>query len=306
MLMGAFMESYEGCVEKAWGNPLTHQLTDVGEFVKPIDLGSVGAVRQFSGPRQSTKPRVYTLTQQNVPWEISMEIDVEDVNRDKLGMFETKAKEMGSKFADHPTKLLIQDLLNNPICFDGTAFFGTHTVGTGTIINDVSATQIPALAAAIAAAPTAVEMSNIVTQILGYFYTFIDEAGDPINGDAREFMFATSNPTVKAAIDAVIFSEQITQGQTNLVRAGWEVKGWRVNSVLDPRLGSLTNTIFYMFRTDSIVKPFIWAEETPLHLQYLGEGSDNAVKNNKYLWGTKAVRSVGVGRYQHCVRATLS
>ena len=156
-----------------------------GEFLKAVDLGTVGAVRQYSGPRQETHVKPYTITQQNLPYELTMQIDCEDVNRDYLGMFETKAAEMGAKFADHITKLVIAQTLANPNSFDGTAFFGTHVVGANSIINDLTATQCPGLAAGVAAAPTVVEAATFITQVLGWFYTFLDEAGDPINGSAQ-------------------------------------------------------------------------------------------------------------------------
>jgi phage major head subunit gpT-like protein len=305
-LHAAFLTGYEGEVAGIWGTPLLHELTDTGEFVKTADLGTVGAVRQFVGPRVQTKPRVYVQTQQNLPFELSFQIDVEDVNRDKIGIWETKAREVGAKFADHPTKLMIAQILANPNCFDGTAFFGTHANGGNAIINDVSATQIPGLAASTAAAPTAVEMAVIVTQLLGYFASFVDEAGDPINGTAREFLFATSNPAVVAVLETVFTAMQLTQGQTNPIVAGWRPKGYKFDAVLDIRLGAANGTVFYMFRKDSIVKPFIWAEEQAMQMSFIGEGSEMAFLTNKYAWGGKAVRSIGTGRYQHAVRATLS
>lgn len=311
-LTAAFLTGYEGALEKAWGTPLLKEVTDIGEYLKPIDLGTVGSVRQFVGPRSTTKPRVYDIIQQNLPFELSFEINIQDVKRDKLGMWETKAEEIGAKFADHPTKLLIGSssggygLIGNPTCFDGTAFYGTHPNNGFAIVNDVSSTQIPGLAAGTAAAPTVVEMSTIVTQLLGYFATFVDEAGDPINGTAREFIFATSNPAVAAALEGVLTAMQLTQGQTNPFLTGWKPKGYKFDVILDIRLGAANSTLFYFFRSDSIVKPFIWGEEQALEMSFLGEGSDSAVKNDTYVWGGKAVRSVGPGRYQHSIRCTLS
>ena len=74
-------------------------------------------------------------------------------------------------------------------------------------------------------------------------------------------MIATSNPVVYAAINAAIYSYQITQGQTNPLYAGWETKGWDIALSFDPRLGATNSTTFWVFRRDSIVKPMIWGEE---------------------------------------------
>ncbi len=307
-LQGAFFSAYEGVMDESWTLPIVRKYTDIGEFMKLVDLGTVGAVRQFVGPRQVTSPKVYTLTQQNLPFELSMEIDIEDVNRDHLGMWETKAQEIGEKFADHINKLVIAQTIANPVCFDGANFFSTtHPLSPGVVqINDLSATQVPALAAATAAAPTAVEMSNIIAGIIGYQFTMLDEAGDAINGLARKFMVATSNPAVWESALSAIRAQQLSQGQTNPLWAGLLKNGYEVNAIIDPRLGAANSAVFYFYRTDSVVKSYAWGEEVPMHLQYLGEGSDTAVKQNKYFWGGKAVRSVGVGRYQHSFRCTLS
>lgn len=307
-LTANFLTSYEGCLAKQWATPLCKIVTDADEFIKLIDLGTVGAVRQYSGPRQTTRPIAYQLTQQNLPWELTMEIDAEDVNRDKIGMWEAKASEIGGKYADHPTKLAAATIVANPVGFDGKTFFNTaHPVGSATAINNnVTSSQIPSLACATAATPTVVEAANQLVQLITYFYTFTDEAGDPINGDAREFLVVTSNPQILGAYISAIFSEQLTSGQTNPLKAGFEVKGWKIDAALEPRLGTVTNAKIQIFRKDSIIKPLIWGEERGMEILRLGDSSDLYMTKNKYLWGAKAVRSLGVGRWQHAIQATLS
>lgn len=306
-LQGAFLTKYEGGIGGNWSTSVTRKYDVSGEFFKPVDIGTVGAVRQFSGKRHYTDPNVYTLTQQNLPYELSMKIDIESVNRDYLGMFESKAAEMGGKFADHVNKLVISNITSNPNCFDGVTYFNTaHPVGKNTQANDLSSSQVASLDVATAAAPTAVEMSNAILDVVSYSYTLVDEAGDPVNGGAKEFMIATSNPRIYSSAIAAIASMQLSQGQTNPLYAGLEAKGYKFQAVLEPRLGAANDTKFYVFRTDSEVKPFIWGEEKGLTINYLGEGSFNAVNDNVYIWAAKAVRSVGVGRYQYAFKCTLS
>jgi phage major head subunit gpT-like protein len=251
-----------------------------------------------------------------------MAIDVEDVRRDSLGMFESKASEMGAKFADHVNKLVISQMTANPVGFDGVSFFGsTHPVNGTTQTNDLSSSQVASLASsgytgATASAPTPVMMAAVILGIAAYSYSLIDEAGDPINGGAKEFEFVTSNPAVYAAMISAIDSLQLSQGQTNVLdalqdggakaRYTYNPKSFRFLAMFDPRLGSSTSSVFYTFRTDSDVKPFAWGEESGLEINYLGEGSYPAVKDNQFIWAAKAVRSVGVGRYQHAFRATIS
>lgn len=306
-LQGAFLTNYEGVLNSTWAYPITKRYDNVGEFLKLVDIGTVGSVRQFSGPRQFTAPNIYTVTQTNLPYELSMAIDIEDVRRDKLGMFETKAAEMGAKFADHINRLVIAQLTANPIGFDGVSFFGTtHPVNGTTQANALSSSQVASLDVATAAAPTAVEMANVIMDATYYTYTLTDEAGDPINGGAKQWLLVSSNPRIVSAANAAINSFQLSSGQTNPLYAGLEAKGWKFLTDIDPRIGASNSAVFYLFRVDSEVKPFAWGEESGLEINYLGDGSYNAVKDNQYIWAAKAVRSVGVGRYQHAFKCTLS
>jgi len=320
-LEGNFLTEYEGVLEQTWSYPLCKKIDAQDEFIKAVDVDSVGAVKLFANNRrQAQKPNVYTLIQQNLPYELTMDIDVEDVRRDKLGIFESRAQEMGGKFADHINKLVISQIQANPKCFDGVNFFAsTHPVNGTTQSNVFTSANMGVLASSnytgsTAANPTPVQMAAVILYAQASFYGLIDNAGDPINGGAKEFTFVTSNPGVYAGMVTAINSLQLSQGQTNILismqdgnrKDSVNPKSITYRAMFDPRLGSLTSTTFYGFRTDSPVKPFIWGEESGLEIQHLGDGSDHAVKENKYLWGAKTVRSVGVGRYQHAASYTLS
>jgi phage major head subunit gpT-like protein len=308
VLAGAFLTEYEGSVDKMWTTPITRKYDSPGEFLKLVDLGTVGAVRQLSGGRQFTAPIAYTQTIQNVVYELSMSIDVEDVRRDNIGMWEAKAAEMGGKFADHVNKLAISQLTTNPTCFDGVAFYGsTHPVNGTTQNNDLTSSQVAALATASGggATPTAVEMMNSILGCVSWFYTLTDEAGDPLNGSARKFLLATSNPNIYASAVTAIGSIQLYGGSTDIL-SKLDAKGYQFDATMDPRLGSQSSTVFYLFRTDSVIKPLVWSEEFGVEINFLGDGSYNAVHDNQYIWASKATRALAPGRYQHAIRATLS
>ena len=80
--------------------------------------------------------------------------------------------------------------------------------------------------------------------------------------------------------------------------------GFNVDVVMNPRLTG--TTVFYTFRTDGRVKPFILQEELAPEISALAEGSEEEFKENRHLYGVKAIRNVGYGLWQHASHSTLS
>jgi phage major head subunit gpT-like protein len=321
-LQGAFLSAYEGGINAQWASPIMRKYESPGEFLKLTDLGSVGSVQSIVDSLPSFgEANAYPYMITNSPFQIGQGIDVEDVERDEIGMWEAKVQEMGGKMANHPTKLVTQLLQANPVCYDGATYFNTShpqtpegvlysSSSSGTVqSNDLNASQIGSLDVNTAAAPTAAEFATALLDVITHFYTLKDEAGDPINGEAKSFLIVSSNPKIYASATSAINSMVLNGGNgsfDNPIKAGLSPKGYSFDVATDPRIGSLTSSVFYVFRTDSIIKPFAWSEEKPVRFMYQGAGSHSEIYDNKYLWSAKGVFNVGAARWQHAARATLS
>jgi phage major head subunit gpT-like protein len=305
-LEGAFLTAYEGTQNEAWSLPILRKYDSKTEFTKIVDVGTVGKVRQFSGTRQATDPKKYTLQIQNLPYELSLDVDADDYRRDSLGAYEAKVAELGQKAGDHVNVLTINTLLTNPTCLDGAAFFSaSHPVNGTTQKNLVTSSDIPALTTAGGVGlPTVIESANAILATVAYFSNFVDEVGDPVNGGARKFTVVTGNPLIWQSMIAAINSPVLAAGLTNPL-VGLFATGWQITIEIDNRLGN-TSTAFYVFRTDSVIKPIVWSEELPFEIATLGMTSDSYVNLNRLVWAGKMVRAVAPGRYQHAIKATLS
>jgi Mu-like prophage major head subunit gpT len=313
-LNGSFLSSWANILGNQWAYQVANDIvSDNQEMIKLVDIGTVGSIEQFSNRRKVTTPTSYIMYQQNVPYVGTLEVDAEDVRRDSvLGQFEAKAAELAYKYGDQWNKLGSALLLANPKGFDNQPFFGsTHTIASN--VNDLTYAQNSYLAVADDEAPTGKEMMMALMSTCAYFSTMLDEAGDPISMDASDFMIVSSNPLLIAAANQAIGSQQLDGGQTDILdviqtsgKAGLNMKNWKFRTAIDPRLGSATNTIFYVFRVDSPIKAFARCEETGLELGFLGEGSQLYSDHNRFRWSAKAVRSLGVQRYQNALGCTLS
>jgi phage major head subunit gpT-like protein len=302
-LQGAFLTSYEGEVQKGWSAAIS-SIYDVNTKVSQYDdIGTVGAVSEVKGNPVTTDPVPYNIQVTNKVFKLGFEVDVEDVKRDRLGVFEAKATEIGQKMALYRDKLVGGNVTNNDKSTDNVALFSSSHYGSQS--NDISNSQVASLDVVAPTAPTAVEASLFMGGMLNYLFTLVDESLDPINGGARDFMFAASNIQTVAAINNAIFQLQLTQGQTNPIK-GYQAKGYSFDCVYSPYLGTATDTKVYLFRKDSSIKPFLVQEEGGVEMQYLGVGSDRYVDRNKYFFGAKWVGNTSPQRWQHALRATLS
>jgi hypothetical protein len=68
-----------------------------------------------------------------------------------------RTSDLAARTAEHWAKLLTDLIIANGLCYDGQNFFDTDhvTLASGTLQNDLDATDIPALNISTAAAPTA-------------------------------------------------------------------------------------------------------------------------------------------------------
>jgi phage major head subunit gpT-like protein len=65
-----------------------------------------------------------------------------------------------------------------------------------------------------------------------------------------------------------------------------------------PRLSSTDK--FYLLRTDVEVRSFIFQDREALEFTALAQGSEEAFKREKYLYGVRARYAMAYGYWQYC------
>jgi len=90
-------------------------------------LGKIPNVRQWLGDRvvQNLSTSGYTL--KNLPYELTISVDRDDIADDNLGIYNMLFGEMGRSTVAHKDQLVFPLLMNGWVnnCFDGTPFFST-------------------------------------------------------------------------------------------------------------------------------------------------------------------------------------
>ena len=68
----------------------------------------------------------------------------------------------------------------------------------------------------------------------------------------------------------------------------------------------LTNAaIWYLLKTDGVVRPFIFQDREPVEFSALAENSEEAFKREKFLYGVRARYRMTYGYWQYAVRTTF-
>jgi phage major head subunit gpT-like protein len=309
-IIGRFYETLEGSFDKSWVSKVGMTFGSDQESETYKWLGMSPAMREWVGGRNAKGLRSNGMTITNKTFEATLEIAVDDIRRDKTGQVDVRIGELADRVATHWESLLSTLIANgggatSGLCYDGQYFFDTdHSEGSsGTLVNACTSSHVAALDVTTAAAPTQAEMASCVLGTIGYMLGYKDDQGEPIHGNARQFLVMTPTnlwgPAMAAASQSTLIGTSGAISPNPL-----SATGFNITAVCNPRLS--TTTVFYVFRTDGRTKPFILQEEEGLSISAIAEGSEEEFKNNRHLYGVKAIRNVGYGMWQHGVQATLS
>jgi len=305
-IIGRFYETLEASLGKSWISKVAMLFPSNQEFETYKWLGFSPALREWIGGRQAKGLRENGITIENKKFEATLELDVDDLRRDKTGQIQVRIDELADRVNEHWAKLLSTLLINaeSQVCYDGQFFFDTdHSEGdSGNQTNDLVTGDYSELNVATPTNPTANELANVILKLVQHFYGLKDDQGEPMNELARTFLVMVPVPFWGAALQAV---------RSNLLNTGSgsidnPLKNAEVtiNVVANARLTWTTKLA--IFRTDGRAKPLIMQEEEKIKMQAIAEGSEEEFKNNRHLYGVKAIRNVGYGYWQHAVLATLS
>lgn len=236
-------------------------------------LGSMPGVREWLGDRTFNTLQGAKFTLSNKEWETSLAIEKKDIEDDRLNMYGPVLSQLGAEAALHPDELLVTTLEagESSACFDGQFFFDTdHSWGdSGSQDNDLSynATDPDAVTtdefkAAFRAA---------VKQLLG----FKNDQGKLLNRPAvtrlSGLMCVVPLALRSVAYDAV--ESQILSNSTNVVVDRPEI-------VCLPGLSS--GRKFFVFNTNSMLRPFVFQARRPLSRQMKGM-DDREFKDVKFM-----------------------
>lgn len=300
------------------GQPVTTD-QEVGIYT---DIGSVPQMGDWEGQAKFNELPAYSGALRNTEYLAGLLIQKADIRRDKIGRIQERIAQLGQRAATHWEKLISTLIVNSETdgsktidskndltsqAYDGQAFFDTdhsfaNSVYTTSQTNDLTSSDYASLNIGTSTAPTVSEAAAFITDMIGHFWTFKDDQGEPTNGDAKSFVVMVGTNQLYSPIQAAFGLQGLASGENSRAYGMVNSLGINVTVVLNPRLSAKTAKV-YVFNADGMGdKAFILQEETPLALaEDAGSDFDKAVKIG--VWGTRAA---GYGNWQRGVLGTLS
>jgi phage major head subunit gpT-like protein len=266
-------------------------------------LGQSPAFREWIGGRHAKGLADQEFFIKNKPWESTLAISTDDLRRDKTGQIMVRVREMADRANAHWARLISQLIVAGPgaDCYDGQYFFDTdHSEGdSGTQSNDLSVdiSALPVSNHGSVTAPSPGELMHVILSGAQAILGFLDDQGEPMNENARDFRVMTPVSLWKAGL-AAIGAPIVDSGDTNIITTA---DGFRFNLVANPRLTGWTDEIA-VFRADGNVKPFIRQEEVPVQLDM----KDEEFEERRHLYGAYASGNAGYGYWQHACLVTMT
>lgn len=257
-------------------------------------LGAMPGMVEWLGERQMQQLLAYRYWLENLHWEQSIAIERTSIDDDHLGLYGPSFEQAGLEAAQHPDELVFDALVagSDAPCFDGQYFFDTdHVAGSsGSQSNLLSPT------AANASAPTVAEFQAAFSAAVVQMFSLRNDKGKlfhrPVLRKASDLMLLVPNTMLENARIAML-AVQIS-ATTNVLIGQADVVG-------SPFLTDASS--FYLFRTNQILKAFVFQRRQELRRQMKGI-TDFEFKEVKFL--ADARYNVGYLAWWNCVKSTFT
>lgn len=298
-IRGAYFLAYESGMA-SWVPAVANMFPSDQPYEEYKWLESAPALEEWKGERSRKQLKEFLIRCVNKKYSSTLEFDVDDVQRDKTGQITRRIAELGTKASELPERLLTALLEANGVGYDGANFFAASHSHGGTVNNLFTHT------CTAPDTPTQAEMAAAILKVLSGMAGFTDDAGEPLNQNAKNF--AVIVPTKFAAATwAAVRDQFLAAGQNNNLRSA----DWNVQVYVNARLtgtAAAAGRRFYVHRTDAAIRSLIFQEHDVGNraLQvHGGENTDMGFWKDGMAVGPKRIAGATLGRFELAARCEL-
>ena len=310
-IIGSFYNRLETLSGVSWINLLAMYIATNQGSEEYKWLGMSPRMREWIGGRHAKGLRENGLTIVNKTYEATLELDVDEIRRDKTGQIDIRINELAIGTIEHWATLLSLFIdagtgTTYGNAYDGIPFFSaSHSNGdSGTWKNLLTSSEVSELNIATAATPTPTEFAKAIFGTIAYLMKNIkDDQGQMFNKSARNWLVMTGAPSIYVALEQAVSNRTVIDTGGAAYDNPLPQSKFKVTAEFNPELTSFNG--FYISRIDSVVKPFIQQEEMGVQMSAIAEGSELEFESNVHHYGVKALRNVGYGYPELMAKCTF-
>lgn len=262
-------------------------------------VGPLPQVREWGTGRMARGVHSESFDVDNLKYELTCEIDRDEVSDDQTGQIMLRINEMAARAATHKDYLLALLLANgeaaDALGYDGKPFFATdHESGDSGAQDNKLDFDVDVLTGE----PNTPDRPGVATlqcafdEALSALLGFKDSAGQPMAlSDRGLYVVCHSSLKIRwlTALQAAFV------GSTQNVRDQMDVK-----IISFPWLTDKSK--WYLLKCDEPTRPLIFQSREPIEFKLLGPGSEREFLQDKWLAGVRARYTVTYGRWEYAVR----
>ncbi|NOT00614.1 MAG: hypothetical protein HOP29_08305 [Phycisphaerales bacterium] len=199
--------------------------------------------------------------------------------------------EMAEVAASHPDFLLAQLLVNGhsagAACYDGKLFFAAdHESGSSGVQSNLLAPTAVSVTAV-----TVAEMKTAIRLAIERMMTFVNDQGENLRMAPTGLKLIVPPALYFTALEAI--GATMIASTDNVLKNAAEV-------IQLPEV--VTASTFFLLKTDTAMRPFIFQDRVPVEFKSFAEGSEVEFDRGVHKHGTRARYAVGYGRWQYATR----
>jgi phage major head subunit gpT-like protein len=291
-IKGEFFHTFEASAKQTHFADLATRLQSTTAKETYKFLGTVPPMREWGTGRLARGMYAESYDIENLKYEVTLEVDRDEVEDDQLGQIMIRVREMAQRAATHKDYLIAQLLIHGATAgynsYDGVPFFGaTHESGkSGAQDNDLTGAIVDK------DAPTAAELRTALTAAIVALLGFKDDQAEPMSLSATGLVMIVP-PSMLIPASEAVNATLTSSGGTNILSGAARI-------IAFPWLTD-TDT-WYLAKTDVAVRPFIFQDRKPVEFTALEQDSDEGFRREKFLYGVRARYRMTYGYWQYALR----
>ena len=254
-------------------------------------LGTVPRMREWGTGRVAKGLRTESYSVENLKYEATLEVDRDEISDDKTGQIRIRIAELAERAATHKDFLISQLLINGETdgfnSYDAVSFFNNAHVSGASGQQDNRLTSD----AVDPDDPTTEEFKTGLKLAISAMMSFKDDQGEPMPISASGLVCVVPTTMYLTALEAV--NATMVNNTSNIIAGVARIIGfpWLTNQ-----------SMWYVLKTDGVVRPFIFQDREPVEFTALTEESEEGFRREKFLYGVRARYRIAYGYWQAAIR----